>query len=145
MVYWLNGTMTRQEIRENYKERIKCSNCGGKKHKRSLLCRDCSCKSRRTSNSKTLGDYLDKDGYSTSKCSQIRSDARRVILESDVIKTCYCCKDKEFDDIVEVHHIKEIMQHDRNSFIIDINNINNLVWLCPNHHTMIEKEMIKLK
>lgn len=34
---------------------------------------------------------------------------------------------------------------DEDTLIKEINNENNLVWLCPNHHIMLEKGLISLE
>ena len=46
--------------------------------------------------------------------------------------------------ILEVHHLKGILQFDEDTLIKEINSEDNLVWLCPNHHAMLEKGLIKL-
>lgn len=53
--------------------------------------------------------------------------------------------DHEFDAILEVHHLKGILEFDEDTLIKEINNENNLVWLCPNHHIMLEKGLISLE
>jgi len=37
------------------------------------------------------------------------------------------------------------LEFDKNATIEEINNINNIVWLCPNHHRMLELGLIKLE
>lgn len=95
-----------------------------------------------------LGHYIGYDGkktYLTHKCSQIRRDARRFMEKfSKQEKVCCYCHNHEFDDILEVHHLKGILEFDPHTKIKDINNDDNLVWLCPNHHTMLEKGMIHI-
>ena len=54
------------------------------------------------------------------------------------------CHNHEFDDILEVHHLKGILEFDRSATVAEINDINNLVWLCPNHHKMLEMGLITL-
>lgn len=67
-------------------------------------------------------------------------------FESDIgCEVCAYCHNHEFDDILEVHHIKGILEFDRSATIAEINNENNLVWLCPNHHKMLEMGLITVK
>ena len=40
---------------------------------------------------------------------------------------------------------KGILEFDRNATIGEINHEDNLVWLCPNHHKMLEMGLIKLE
>lgn len=69
-----------------------------------------------------------------------RTNARRVLESSEREKVCH-----EFDAILEVHHLKGILEFDEDTLIKEINNENNLVWLCPNHHIMLEKGLISLE
>ena len=41
--------------------------------------------------------------------------------------------------------IKLITDFDEHTKISEINSLDNLVWLCPNHHAMLEKGLIKLE
>ena len=45
---------------------------------------------------------------------------------------------------MEVHHLKGILEFSDDTKIGEINHPSNLIWLCPNHHIMLEKGMIKL-
>lgn len=121
-----------------------CPKCGGKKYHTSELCQKCANKKKRCIGDYNLGHYIDGKQYLTTKCTDIRRDARRVIEESDVEKVCVYCRNHEFDEILEVHHIKGILEHDTKTLIKEINSLNNLVWLCPNHHKMLEKGLITL-
>ena len=64
--------------------------------------------------------------------------------ESKQEKVCAYCHNHEFDDILEVHHIKGILTFDMSTKLKDINCDENLVWLCPNHHAMLERGLIEL-
>ena len=94
---------------------------------------------------KTLGYYTKGNKYLSSKLTSIRLDAKRTLLRSGVEKTCAYCKQHEFDSIVEVHHLKGILEFSDDTKIGEINHPSNLIWLCPNHHIMLEKGMIKLQ
>lgn len=122
-----------------------CPVCGGLKRKGSKLCKTCSDKKKRNNiKEKTLGYFIDGKKYLTSKCGDIRRDARKTIEESKRERVCAYCHNHEFDDILEVHHIKGILEFDRTATIREINDEKNLVWLCPNHHKMLEMGLIKL-
>lgn len=101
-------------------------------------------KEKRKIKERTLGSFIDGHKYLSTKCNEIRKDARRIIEESKREKVCAYCHNHEFDDILEVHHIKGILQFDRNATIGEINDEDNLVWLCPNHHKMLEMGLITL-
>ena len=96
-----------------------------------------------------LGYYIgygnERRNYLTHKCAQIRRDARKFMeTESKQEKVCKYCGNHEYDDILEVHHLKSILDFDEHTKIYKINSDGNLVWLCPNHHAMLERGLIEL-
>lgn len=125
-----------------------CPKCGRIKLSSSKLCRKCSDKERYKVPNKELGYYIgynNRRKYLTTRCNQIRRDAKRYMEnESLQEKVCCYCHNHDFDDILEVHHLKSIVTFDPHTKIKEINNDTNLVWLCPNHHAMLEKGLIKL-
>lgn len=130
---------------EHKKGYDKCPICGKLKHYKSDLCSDCRNKEKRKNiKNRTLGSYVDGHHYLGTKCGDIRRDARRTIEESKREKVCAYCHNHEFDDILEVHHIKGILEFDRSATVGEINDESNIVWLCPNHHRMLEMGLIKL-
>lgn len=120
-----------------------CPSCGGVKSKGAKLCKKCRADKENVGDN-TLGYYINGHKYLTSRCQAIRRHARRVLEESNREKVCEYCRNHEFDEILEVHHLKGILQFDKDSLIREINSEDNLVWLCPNHHAMVEKGLIKL-
>jgi len=135
-IIWVNGSS------RGYN---KCPICGKLKYYKSELCSNCRNKEKRKIKERTLGSYVDGKKYLTSKCGEIRKDARRTIEESKRERVCAYCHNHEFDDILEVHHLKGILEFDRSATIGEINDEDNLVWLCPNHHKMLEMGLIKLE
>lgn len=121
-----------------------CPICGNTKTYKALYCQNCSCKEKRLVPNKTLGDYISGHKYLSSKCQEIRRDAKRSLEESGREKVCAYCKNHEFDKILEIHHIKGILQFSEDTLIKEINDPTNLVYLCPNHHAMVEKGLIDL-
>ena len=57
---------------------------------------------------------------------------------------CSVCGWNEDENILEVHHIKGILEFDKTATIEEINDEKNLIWLCPNHHKMLEMGLIEL-
>lgn len=123
--------------------------CGNKKYYSSKLCKDCSNKKKYKIREKKLGDFIGFSGkttYVSNKCNDIRKDARRFMeTESVQEKVCIYCKNHEFDEILEVHHLKNILSFSPETKVSEINCDENLIWICPNHHTMLEKGLIELK
>lgn len=131
------------------KDENRCPNCGGYKYRTSKLCKNCCNQEKYEVRSHELGFYIgygdDKKKYLTTKLNEVRKDARRFMEnDSQQEKVCKYCKNHEFDMILEVHHIIPITSFNEYSMISDINNDENLVWLCPNHHKMVELGLINL-
>lgn len=118
--------------------------CGNKKEKASLTCKKCCDTIKSKIGSKTLGHFIQGHKYLTAKCQEIRKHARNTIERSNRIKECTYCQDPNFNEILQVHHLKGILEFNENSLISEINDEKNLVWLCPNHHAMLEKGLIQL-
>ena len=133
----------RTDIHEKNPNKI-CPICGKPKTSHSEICSECYNKKRGTIEEKTLGYYISGQKYLSTKCNEIRKHARKILENSNKEKVCAYCKNHEFDEILEVHHIKGILEFSEDTLIKEINNENNLVWLCPNHHAMLEKGLIKL-
>lgn len=70
------------------------------------------------------------DNWQTAR-SSIQKYARIVYQNSNRPKYCICCG---YDKHYEVAHIKAVSDFDDESLISEINDINNLIALCPNHH-----------
>lgn len=131
-------------------EEESCPICGCKKSKKAKLCKKCEILEKRLKKrERTLGDFVGYGRnlkYLTHKCVGIRKDARTFMeVESKQEKVCAYCHNHEFDEVLEVHHLKNILSFDRNTKLNEINCDENLVWLCPNHHAMLERGLIKLK
>lgn len=77
----------------------------------------------------TLQEVEEKRNYQSH--SRIRDLARKKAL----LQKRFCkCAECGYSNHVEVCHIKAIKDFDKNTTIETINDINNLIGLCPNHH-----------
>jgi len=65
--------------------------------------------------------------------SEIRKLARQVLAFRKRI-----CANCNFDEYVECCHIKPISSFPKESFVHDINSPENLVFLCPNCHKLMD-------
>ena len=52
---------------------------------------------------------------------------------------CVYCNTHEWDEILEVNHINPILKFDKDVLISEINDLDNLQWICPNHHALLDK------
>ena len=79
----------------------------------------------------TKGELFDKyDMWTTARCA-IQKRARNIYEKSDKPKKCVICG---YDKYYEVAHIKPVSGFDDDALISEINDIDNLIALCPNHH-----------
>lgn len=77
----------------------------------------------------TLGDLKARALYQHS--ARVRQIARNTYRRSDKPKMCIVCG---YDKHYEVCHKKPIQSFSNSTPIAQINDIDNLVALCPNHH-----------
>lgn len=68
---------------------------------------------------------------SRGKYHNIRINARKVMKEANIAKVCKKCG---YDKYVEACHIKAICDFAPSALISEINSLDNLMYLCPNHH-----------
>jgi hypothetical protein len=73
--------------------------------------------------------------------SAIRKSAQIVFVEHNPIPKCVICGYKIH---VEVAHKKAVSEFDDNITIREINSIENLIGLCPNHHWEYDNGFIKI-
>lgn len=115
--------------------------CGNHKDSRAKECNDCSCKNYWTKIHRTLVcDLLEnrKKKINTREIDvMIRSRARQYLEHLNIDKVCNVC---DFRYVVETCHIIPVATFDFNlTYLGEINHINNLVYLCPNHHAMLDR------
>ncbi len=92
-------------------------------------------------NSKTKGQlYEDCKDWQSAR-SIITKHAQRVFKKSDKVKQCVFCN---YDKTYHVAHIKPVKDFDDNATIREINHIDNLIALCPNHHWEFDNYLIEL-
>ena len=63
--------------------------------------------------------------------SAIRREAEKTFKESGVNYKCIICG---YDKHIEIAHIKSVSDFTDDTKISEINDIHNLIALCPNHH-----------
>ena len=73
--------------------------------------------------------------------SAITRMAREIFAKSNKTKQCIVCG---YDKHYEVAHIKAVSDFDDNALISEINSINNLIALCPNHHWEYDNHMLDI-
>ena len=89
----------------------------------------------------TKGDLIKKHEIYYRFRAVIRKHAHYVFNKYHKHKKCVVCG---YDTHVEVCHIKSVSSFSEDTLIKEINSIDNLVGLCPNHHWEFDNGKIKL-
>ena len=74
--------------------------------------------------------------------SGIRKHACNVFKKSGVPRKCFVCG---YALYIEIAHIKSVSSFDGDALLKEINDISNLVALCPNHHWEFDNGILKLR
>lgn len=94
---------------------------------RHLQCSDC----RNDVKLLTKGALFEKRSSWQSARSTIRKHAVDAFMDHGKPMVCAVCG---YNKHVEIAHIKAVSDFDKDSSLTEINHIDNLVALCPNHH-----------
>lgn len=89
----------------------------------------------------TKGELLEKKGTRHGARSAIANHARKLYMESDRPKSCAICG---YNKHVDVAHIRRVSSFSDESFIGEINNMDNLIALCPTHHWEFDNNLLEL-
>lgn len=122
------------------KNRKQCPVCGTLMDYRSSLCKSCA-KQTIDLDSTTIADMKEKGNSNTSKYSYIRYLARKTYLLSDKPKQCTICG---YSLHFEVCHIHAIQDFDAATPLSVVNNLDNLIALCKNHHWELDNGLLTL-
>lgn len=90
---------------------------------------------------KTKGELLSERKNYQSYRSTVRKLAEKTYKDSSKELKCAVCK---YDKHVEIAHIKPVSDFDDSSTIAEINSIDNLIALCPNHHWEYDNGILKI-
>ena len=123
------------------KQKYYCQKCGnligeGQKYHRRKYCDECN-PNLVDWNSITLKDIKNKRKYQPH--SRIRELARNKALHYNRFSKCANCG---YNKHVEVCHIKSIDSFEDNTPISKINDLSNLVGLCPNCHWELDNHLL---
>lgn len=120
------------------KELKACELCGLiKAPKKRKFCDECKYIKR---GDITLGEAIYQDLHKSSAFALVRTRARSIAKALGWSRCSIC----GYSKIIEIAHIKPINTFDENTKISEINDIKNLVPLCPNHHWEFDHGQIEL-
>lgn len=123
-----------------YKSKKKCKNCGVEHSRNSEFCSP-KCKTEDFMKNTKIKDCLTK-GELQQKYSGIRGIARNYAAKLPNKHSCQFCG---YDKHIEIAHIKPLSEFNIEQFLIEANNKNNLLALCPNCHWELDNGLIKLE
>lgn len=86
----------------------------------------------------TLKEAIYTQHHKSSAFSLVRLRARAVGRKQGWAACAMCGYDKHF----EICHIKSIADFSETALLSEINNIGNLIPLCPNHHWELDHGLI---
>lgn len=92
---------------------------------------------------KQFGEKKIKDfssTYSRHKYQQIREHAHRVVSLYSLKKVCKICG---YDKMADLCHKKSIASFQKSTKLKVVNDIKNLIYLCPNHHWELDHGLLK--
>lgn len=115
-----------------------CKKCSKPIEGRRVVCADCNPNLIDWSQ-RTIADIHRVAKYQVS--SHIRERARRTYSKSGLPYTCRNCG---YDKHVEICHIKAIKDYPVDTLVSAVNDISNLVALCPNCHWELDHGLLKL-
>lgn len=114
--------------------------CGRPKSIIAERCLMCENKLRREKLlSRTLQEIKDSTANKNNPYQLIRAQARRLLQESGRNPKCAICG---FSEYVEACHIRAISSFPLDTKIEEVNSLDNLVYLCPNHHILFDRGKI---
>lgn len=87
-----------------------------------------------------LKDFISK--YPRHRYQKVRNHAHGVAEMHGLQKCCAICG---YEVYVELCHKQSIGSFDKETSLSIVNHIDNLVYLCPNHHKELDLNILKLK
>ena len=121
---------------------VVCPTCGKRIHNNAKTCvQHKETKYIELGNSRTKGElFARRNGYQSAR-STIRKHAYRVFENSEKLRVCINCG---YDKYIDVAHIKSVAMFEDSATLGEINNISNLLGLCPNCHWEFDNGILKL-
>lgn len=89
----------------------------------------------------TKGELFNSRKNWQSARTAIRKSAKRVFEKYNKIPKCAICG---YDKHIEIAHIKAVSEFEDSAKVSEINAIDNLIALCPNHHWEYDNKILKL-
>lgn len=129
-------SIKRKEVR---KYKYRCTDCGCVLKRRKLRCNECN--EKISPKYETIKDALYHKHHKASGFAYIRWNARSKLLKNRE----YLCEYCGYSKIVECCHLKPITSFSLDTKIEEVNDLDNLLFMCPNHHWEMEHLGLKFE
>lgn len=90
----------------------------------------------------TKGEMFDRANHWTNARIMIQRIAKRCFRNANKERKCAVCG---YDKHIDVAHIKAVADFDDSATLEEINNPDNLIGLCPNHHWEYDHGLLDLE
>lgn len=129
-----SASVTNREYVKRKFSGVKCKTCDSIiMIVRRTVCDSCLDKK----NDRTLFDISRRKEPYTSRFAGVRTNAKIAARELD--QRCHICG---YSKHVEVCHIKPVSEFSLDSKLSEVNDVSNLIMLCPNHHWEFDNGML---
>lgn len=122
----LRGKLTKEEEKERRKK-CKCPKCSKPIKCSSKRCLSCA---KLEQNKVTKGKFIKRFKSRTNARVSLQGKAKRNYIKNNPNTKCFFGYSKH----LQVCHIKSISSFSDDTLISEINDPNNLIGMCPNHH-----------
>lgn len=120
--------LNRQKPKRAKKEKF-CSGCGRPSVRNSKRCK--FCRNKKNYGILSLSDVKQISGSRNSYDTTVRLHSRFIAKEAGLLDFCSRCG---YTLCVECCHIKAVSEFPLTATLNEVNDVNNLIGLCPNHH-----------
>ena len=121
------------------RQRFFCKSCGAETGYRRSYCKNCNPTKSQDYSFVTIAEIRSRARYQAN--AWIRKLARRAYNNSDSPQCCNVCG---YSKHFEVCHIRSIQDFPDDTKMFEVNNLDNLVALCPNCHWEFDHGFLSL-
>jgi len=136
-----NNSRERKKTEKEKKKRF-CSTCGNELSEKNCrkVCSYCLILMQKKRTKKDL--FMTRKNWQSAR-SSIRKNAHDVYFKYNRKENK--CKICGYDKHIEIAHIKAVSLFEESATIAEINAIDNLIALCPNHHWEFDNNLLNVK
>lgn len=119
----------------------KCKKCKVITSSSRTYCKTCFQNNKNDYSKITLQELKQICGSRNSYSTTLRYNARKILANAGLLSKCFFCP---YKTKVHAHHIRPVSTFPLTSALNEVNNLNNLIGVCPNCHTDIHEGVLLL-